>query len=74
MKRGVADRFSASEQLLADRTNESPQDLHVLKSAGEHTKSSSNKLGHIKILRDLQLLTSDVRQRYLGDVERPDEE
>lgn len=68
MKRGVADRFSSSEQWLADRTNEAPQEGMSLKPGGELSKTSANKAGLSKAVRDLQLLAADVRQRYLADV------
>lgn len=68
MKRCAAEKGAASEQLLSDKTNE-PVGGPVGKTrSGNASKHLEPKTGFGKLIRDLQALATDVRQRYLTDV------
>lgn len=69
MKRGGAtNKFSASEQNLIDRTNEKGSDGKPYTNLTQIKPTLTDKTQPSKLLRDMQWLVADVRQRYLNDV------
>lgn len=68
MKRGGVDKFSASEHYLFDRTNEKGSDGKGSVLPNEPKKGLFERAVPSKLLKDLQSLSSEIRQRYLNDV------
>jgi hypothetical protein len=68
MKRGAADKFSASEHNLVDKTNEPSMGVNSKANPADQGKPHQSKSGQNKVIRDLQQLATEIRHRYLSDV------